>query len=80
MPVKLTVRRASVYSPCGSLSTIYNFKCPRCQNVVMFFESDRSPLVCKCGAVLADMKNIHNYLSERIHWHYHYMIEQGQKS
>jgi len=76
MPIELKLRKASVYSPCGALQMVYDYRCPRCHNIVMFFESDRSPIICKCGCVQADMKGLHKYIRDRIDWHYHYMIKR----
>jgi len=75
MALELKIRKASVYGPSGVRAMVYDFKCARCQNIVMFFEQERCPIVCKCGCVLANVKLMHEFIVERISWHYYYMTK-----
>jgi len=68
--IRLCVRKSSSYDLNGNRMDVYDLKCPRCQNIIMFFGSEICPLSCKCGHIIADYKMIYRYSYERIDWHF----------
>jgi len=70
MAMKLKVDESVICMVGGGRSEIYTFRCPRCQNPIIFFEYERCPISCKCGKILDNIKNIYNYVGSRIRWHF----------
>ena len=75
MPTEVKIRKSSSCTLDGYRHNVIDFKCPRCMNIVMYFDYEKAPLVCRCGCILANFKAIGASQHERISWHFHYMTK-----